>query len=139
MPSFELLERVCDLASGGPGLDAPFAGSDRDPIVVTGAGANIVVNEMMLRPPPYVGRKLDSQVRYSIGGNQPAIGHVSRKSRRLWPHDGFTHSRVNTVCANHHVGISGRAVMELHLDAIRMLGEFHESMIQMQHALGHSR
>ena len=135
MPSFELLERVGNLALRGPRLDAPFAGSERDPIVVTGAGADIVVNEMMVGSPPHVGRDLDSEMRHAIGRNQPAIGHVSRKSRRLRPHDGFAHRRVDAVGANDHVGIGGRAVVELHFDAIGMLGQSDASMVEMQHAL----
>src|SRR5580658_3650314 len=116
MPSFDLLERVYDLTLGGPRLDTPFARSDRDPVVVTGAGANVIVDEVMARPPPYVSRDLYSQMRHAICRNQPAISYVPRKSRRLRPHDGFAHRRVNTVGANDNVGIGARAVMELHFD-----------------------
>ncbi len=77
MPSFELLERVGDLAPGCPRLDAPFAGSERDPVVVTGAGADVVVDEVMVGAPPYVRRELDSEMRDAIGGNQSAISDVS--------------------------------------------------------------
>ena len=52
MPSLEFLERIRHLAPGGPRLDAPFAGSNRDPIEVARAGANKIVNEVMVRPPP---------------------------------------------------------------------------------------
>ena len=136
MPSFEFLERVGDLAFGGPRLDPPFAGSDRDPIVITRAGADIVVNEVMARSPPCGDRELDPEMRDAIRGNQTAIGHVSRKSRRLRSHDGFAHGRVDAVGANDHVGISGRAVMELHFDAVAMLGQSDASMVEMEHAGG---
>src|ERR1700689_2197736 len=53
MPSFELLERVGHLAPGGPRLDPPFAGSERDPVQVARAFANKIMNEVMVRPPPY--------------------------------------------------------------------------------------
>src|ERR1700693_2187145 len=99
MPSFELLERVGHPPLGGPCLAPPFAGSERDPVVVTGAGAHIVMNEMMLRPPPYGGRDLKSEMRHAIGREPSAISNVPRESRRLRSHCGFTHRRVNTVGA----------------------------------------
>src|SRR5580692_11507742 len=139
MPSFELFESVGHLALGGPRLYPPFAGSERDPVVITGAGAHIVVNEMMLRPPPYVGRDLKSEMRHAIGRNQSAISNVPRESRRLRSHCGFTHRRVNTVGAYDNVGIGGRAIVELHFDAISMLSQSDASMIKMEHIRRHSR
>ena len=139
MPSFELLQRIRDFALGGPRLDAPFAGSDGDPVVITRAGADVVVDEVMAGTPPRDGRHLDSQVRDAIRGNQPAIGDVSGESRRLRAHDGFAHCRVNAVGADDHVSIGGRAVMELHLDAVAVLSELDASMVEMQHAVGHGR
>src|SRR5271156_2168527 len=83
MPSFALRKSIGDLAFGGPRLDAPFAGSDGDPVVITRPRANIVMNEVMPRSPPGNGGDLDSQLLDAIRGNQTAISYVSGKSRRL--------------------------------------------------------
>src|SRR5580704_968630 len=136
MPSFELGERIGNLALGGPRLDAPFAGSDRDPVVITRTRTDIVVYEVMPRSPPGNGGDLDSQLLHAISGNQTAIGHVPRKSRRLLAHDDLPHRRVNTVGANDHVGISGHAVVKLHFDAVAVLGQPDASMVEMKHAGG---
>jgi hypothetical protein len=46
---------------------------------------------------------------------------------------------VDAVGADHDVGVSGRAVLELHLYAIRILGQADASMVKMKDAVGHRR
>jgi hypothetical protein len=139
MPSLEFLERVGHFAPGGPRLDAPFAGSNRDPVQVARAFANKIMNEVMVRAPPHGSPDLDPEVCHPRCRNQSAISHVSRKAWRLRTHDAVAHRRVNTVGANDHVSIRGRAAMEMDFDMVPALGQSHASMVEMHHAGRHRR
>src|SRR5579864_9212141 len=46
---------------------------------------------------------------------------------------------MDPVCANHNVGVGGRAVMELHFDTVPVLGQSDASMVKMKHAVRHCR
>src|SRR5579864_7042310 len=76
MPSFEFLERVGDFALRGPRFDAPFAGSDRDPVVIARAGTDEIVYKVMVRPPPDGSHDLEPEMCYALRRNQPAICDV---------------------------------------------------------------
>lgn len=93
---------------------------------------------MMIRSPPCCDCEFESEMIDAIGSDQPAISHVSRKSRRLRTHDGFTHRRVNAVGANHDVRLSLRAIVESHFDKIVVLRETDATMVEMQNAVGYS-
>jgi hypothetical protein len=46
---------------------------------------------------------------------------------------------MDPVCANHNVGVGGRAVVELHFDAVSALGQSDAPMVKMKHAARHCR
>jgi hypothetical protein len=46
---------------------------------------------------------------------------------------------VDTVRTDHNIGVSGLTVMELHLDAIRMLGQSDASIVKMKDTVRHRR
>src|SRR5271170_3958680 len=78
-------------------------------------------------------------MRYARRRNQPAIGDVSRKARRFRPQDRFAHGRVDAVSTYHDVGVSRRAVMELHFHTVPLLSQSDASMVKMKHAVRHRR
>src|SRR5271154_4273803 len=78
-------------------------------------------------------------MRYARRRNQPAISHVSRKAGRFRPQDRFAHGRVDAVSAHHDVGVSRRAVMELHFYSVPPLSQSDASVVKMKHAVWHRR
>jgi hypothetical protein len=46
---------------------------------------------------------------------------------------------MDPVCANHNVGVGGRAVVELHFDTVPVLDQSDASTVKMQHAFRHCR
>jgi hypothetical protein len=46
---------------------------------------------------------------------------------------------MDPVCANHNVGVGGRAVVELHFDTVPVLDQSDASMVETQHAFRHCR
>jgi hypothetical protein len=46
---------------------------------------------------------------------------------------------VDAVCTNHNIGVSGHAVIELHLDTVRVLSQSDASMVKMKDALRQRR
>ena len=46
---------------------------------------------------------------------------------------------MNTVGANDNVAVSGRAILELNLDAVAMLRDPDTSMVKMNYAVGNRR
>lgn len=46
---------------------------------------------------------------------------------------------MDPVCANHNVGVGGRAAVELHFDAVSALGQSDAPMVKMKHAARHCR
>jgi hypothetical protein len=53
--------------------------------------------------------------------------------------DRFARGRMDPVCANHNIGVGGRAVVELHFDTVPVLDQSDASMVKMKHAVRHCR
>src|SRR6516225_2798348 len=77
-------------------------------------------------------------MRQVLGGHQPSIGDVSREAWRFSADNQFAHRGMDAVGADKQVCCRCSAIMKSYFYSIRILLQADASMIQMNHAGGHS-